>query len=95
MSPLTTLITGIGERFDEKFVGYWRGEAIPDELKFHITTELHSILDALGEEVEGKIIEIRSEKRTDEIEAAFDAGAVAANQQTVSLINEAKSAIKK
>lgn len=34
------MTTTMRDRFDEKFSGYWRGESIPDEIKFFIEQEI-------------------------------------------------------
>lgn len=34
----------IHENFDKKFEGYWRGHAIPDEIKFSYDTQITNLL---------------------------------------------------
>lgn len=44
--------------FDEKFEGYWRGQSIPDEIKFFIKTHFISRAEAVD-----KVKKIIEEKR--------------------------------
>lgn len=39
-------------RFDRRFEGYWRGQAVPDEIKFFIQETLSQREKEIAEEVE-------------------------------------------
>ena len=47
------------KEFDKKFEGYWRGQAIPDELKFFIRQKIQNAywlgVQVMGEEMKGDI----------------------------------------
>jgi hypothetical protein len=43
------------DRFDRQFDGYWRGRAIPDEIKFFIRKEISTALEAKTVEVDAVI----------------------------------------
>lgn len=40
------------EVFDKKFDGYWRGQAIPDEIKFFISSLLQDFAKEVSEEID-------------------------------------------
>jgi len=45
-----TINESVKEEFKKKFEGYWRGEAISDEILFFFTAKLQDILSCIPEE---------------------------------------------
>lgn len=42
------------KEFDRKFEGYWRGQAIPDEIKFFQKSTTLAYIDSMIQKLEGK-----------------------------------------
>lgn len=60
------------EEFDKKFEGYWRGEAIPDEIKFFLKKAIRESVEEALREVRPPKLLINSGSVRDELTIYFD-----------------------